>query len=142
MAYSLLSNLKSLVEGKSEIEAVNILLRFVQTAFQYQTDAEQFGIEKYLFSEETVFYPYSDCEDRSILFSFLVRQLIGLKVVGLDYPGHVATAVKFSVDLNGDSIIYQNQNYLICDPTYINAPIGMCMPQYKNIKPEVIIIKE
>jgi len=142
IAYSLLSNLKSMVEGKSETEAVNILLRFVQTAFQYQTDAEQFGIEKYLFSEETVFYPYSDCEDRSILFSFLVRQLIGLEVIGLDYPGHVATAVKFNADVNGDSIIYQNQKYLICDPTYINANIGLCMPQFKNIKPEFIVIKE
>ncbi len=39
--YSLLMNLKPILEGKSELESVNILLRFVQTAFQYKTDKEQ-----------------------------------------------------------------------------------------------------
>jgi hypothetical protein len=98
---SLLAALGPLVSGRSEVEAVNLLLRFVQTAFDYQTDDDQFGREKYMFVEETLSYPHSDCEDRAILFSFLVRRLTGLEVVGLHYPGHLATAVLFNNAVRG-----------------------------------------
>jgi hypothetical protein len=135
---SLLTGLKPIVLGKSELEAVNILLRFVQTAFEYRTDQEQFGREKPFFPEETIYYPYSDCEDRSILFTFLVKQLLGLDVVGLDYPSHIATAVMFSASSSGDAVVFQGKKYVICDPTYINADAGRCMPQFKTVKPNVI----
>ena len=132
MLNSLLLQLKLLVEDKTEIEAVNLLLRFVQTAFKYKTDDDQFKYEKVLFPEETLYYPYSDCEDRSIIFSYLVRNLLGLDVVGLKYSDHLATAVRFSTKINGDSFKYKNKTYTISDPTYINANSGMTMPQYKN----------
>ena len=98
----------------------------------------QFDREKFLFPEETIFYPYSDCEDRSIIFAFLVTRLLGLEVVGLDYPGHIATAVLFTGDVDGDSVVYKNKKHIICDPTYINANYGECMPQFKNVSPEII----
>jgi hypothetical protein len=138
---TLVKALQPLVAGKSETEAVNLLLRFAQTAFQYKTDEDQFGREKYLFVEETLFFPYSDCEDRSILFSYLVRRLTGLEVVGLHFPGHIATAVRFSNDVPGDRITIDGHPYVICDPTYINANIGMAMPQFRASKPEVIRIQ-
>ena len=136
--YSLLTALAPAVQGKSELEAVNFLLRFVQTAFKYETDDQQFGREKYLMPEETLYYPASDCEDRAILFSYLVKNLLGLKIIALDYPGHIATAVKFSSKINGDAVEYNGQRYIICDPTYINADAGMSMPEYKGVAPEVI----
>jgi hypothetical protein len=138
--YSLLHDLKPIIEGKSEVEAANILLRFVQTAFEYKNDWAQFGREKPFFAEETLFYPYSDCEDRAILFTYLVRQLLGLEVIGLDYPGHSATAVKFSTEILGDTVEYQGSTYLVCDPTYINANIGQCMPKFVGVEPDVIVI--
>lgn len=137
---SLLTGLKPIIAGKSEAEAVNVILRFVQTAFPYQTDQQQFGREKYFFPEETLYYAYSDCEDRAVLFAYLVRNLTGLEVIGLDYPGHVAAAVRFSNDLGGDSVTYEGQKYLICDPTYLNATIGMSQPTYKDVKPDVITV--
>ena len=87
LVYTLLSSLKPLLKGRSEEEAVNLLLRFVQTAFDYKTDGDQFGREKYFFAEELFFYQFSDCEDRSVLFAFLVNSLLGLDVIALDYPG-------------------------------------------------------
>ncbi len=141
LRYSLLTSLGPIIENYSEAEAVNCLLRFVQTAFYYKTDQDHFGREKPLFPEETIHYPYSDCEDRSILFTFLVRELVGLEVIGLKYPGHMTTAVKFDAPLPGDQINYQNQTYMICDPTYINADVGQGMPRYKNENPEVIEIR-
>jgi len=135
---SLLSALRPYVENKSELEAVNFLLRFVQTAFSYQTDDRQFGREKYLMPEETLFYPNSDCEDRSILFAYLVKHLLGMPVVGLDYPGHIATAVLFSTPVPGKSVSFKNKGFTICDPTYVNADAGMCMPQYQNVAPKIM----
>ncbi len=141
LEYALLKSLKPMVEGKTEAEAVNNLLRFVQKAFSYKTDDGQFGHEKYMLPEETVFCPYSDCEDRSFFFAYLVRKLVRLEVVGLDYPGHVATGVKFSDNLPGDYVQGNNAKYMVCDPTYINASLGMAMPQFKNTKPEIIQIR-
>jgi len=137
-SFSLLKSLKPHLEGKSELDAINFLLRFVQTAFDYKTDDQQFGKEKYLMLEETLYYPSSDCEDRCILFSYLVRNLLGMEVVGLDYPGHISTAVKFNSEITGDTLKFNNQKFVICDPTYINADAGMAMPQYKNVDPAVI----
>ena len=125
--------------SKSQKEAVSLLLNFVQTAFEYKTDGEQFGYERPLFGDETFFYPYSDCEDRSILFAILVRELVGLEVVLLDYPGHLATAVKFTEAMpTGSYFPLEDGSYVICDPTYINASVGDCMPQYQN-KPATIV---
>ncbi|MEO1413921.1 MAG: hypothetical protein AAFW00_01540 [Bacteroidota bacterium] len=115
-----------------EEEQVNFLLRFVQTAFPYQTDAMQFGGEKYLFADEVLFYKYSDCEDRSVLFSWLVREIVGLDVVGVLYPGHAATAVSFNRKVPGDYITYRGKTYTICDPTYINANYGMLLPDVRG----------
>ena len=135
---SLTNSFKKYVVGISEEESANILLRFVQKAQGYETDAEQFSAENYLFPEETIYYNYSDCEDRAIFYAYLIREILDLEVIGLDYPGHVATAVKFHRKIQGDAIYFKNKRFLICDPTYINADIGQCMPNYKNIKPEII----
>lgn len=140
--YSLLRSLKPLLVGKTEVEGVNLLLHFVQKGFQYKADVEQFGREKPFFPEETLFYPSSDCEDRSVLFAYLIRKLISKKVVGLNYPGHIATAVKFFEDISGEYIIFKGEKYFICDPTFINAKVGQCMPKYKNIDPQIISLND
>jgi hypothetical protein len=126
------------MKGMSEQQAVNFLLRFVQTSLKYKTDEAQFGEENYLFPEETLVYPYSDCEDRAVLFAWLVHSLLGLRVVGLDYPGHVAAAVYFNETVSGDCVDYQGKRYVVTDPTYINASAGMTMPDFKNARPTVI----
>ena len=138
LSNSILVKLEPLVKGKSEIEAVNLLLRFVQTSFKYKTDQKQFDYEKVMFPEETVNYPYSDCEDRSILFSYLVKNLLNLNVVGVKYSDHLATAVAFSSNISGDKFKYKGKEYTISDPTYVNANAGMSMPQYKNKNFEII----
>jgi hypothetical protein len=135
---SLLNQLRPVVAGKSEQEAVNHLLRFVQTAFAYQTDDEQFHEENYLFPLETLHYPYSDCEDRAALFAWLTESLLGLDVVILDYPGHVATAVAFNGGVQGDSWSWQGKRYTIADPTYVNADAGVTMPQFAGVKPKIM----
>ena len=60
--------LRSQIEGRSKKKAATMLLDFVQTAFDYATDQEQFGYERPLFGDESLYYPKNDCEDRSIFY--------------------------------------------------------------------------
>jgi hypothetical protein len=136
---ALYTQLQPLVAGKSQQEAANLLLNFVQTAFDYATDGEQFGYEKPFFPDETFFYPYCDCEDRAMLFSTLVKDLLGLDAVLLDYPNHIASAARFPEEIPGEYVqLNDGDKYLICDPTYIGAPIGVCMEKYVNVLPTII----
>ena len=58
-----------------------------------------------------------------------------MPVVLVHYPGrHLATAIRFSdSSITGDYILVDDEKYLICDPTYEGAKLGMGMPQLKNI---------
>lgn len=132
--------LKEQIKGKSKREATEILLNFVQTAFIYEYDDKVWGGDRALFAEETLYYPYADCEDRSILFSRLVRDLLDLPVVLVYYPGHLATAVAFSNMEKGDCIILNGKRFTICDPTYIGAPVGATMPKMSNESAQVILL--
>lgn len=133
--------LRNFIAGKNKPTAANILLHFVQTAFEYATDNKQFGYERPLFADETLYYPYSDCEDRAILYSVLVRELLGLDVVLLHYPNHLATAVCFDTEVYGDYLMIDGKRYTVCDPTYINANIGQTMPQFKQTAARVLKTK-
>lgn len=135
---SLLAQVNEQIRGCSEKEAVARILHFVQYAFDYAADREQHGYEKPYFIEENFYYPKNDCEDRAILFAFLVHNLLGLDVHLVQYPGHECTAVNFSTtQMNGDGYMYKGKAFYICDPTFIGATIGQCMPGYRNVKPTV-----
>jgi len=134
----ILSQIQSQIKGLSQKEAANRLIHFVQYAFDYATDGEQHGYEKAYFVEENFYYPKNDCEDRAIFYAYLVHNLLGLDVHLIEYPGHECTAVNFTdPNIVGDGYTYDGKRYTICDPTYIGAHIGMCMPDYRNTKPIV-----
>lgn len=137
--YPILSNG---IAGDNKEEAVNKLLNWVQTGFEYEYDDKVWGHDRAFFAEETIFYPYSDCEDRSILFSKLVRDLLGLDVALIYYPGHLATAVKFDSFVNGDAVMIDGQRFVICDPTYIGANIGQEMPSVRGTSSKALILKK
>lgn len=132
--------LNAIKQEYTSVQFIDIILNFVQTAFDYKTDDQQFGYEKYFYPEEVIAYPYSDCEDRSALFAWLVTTYTDAKVIGLQYEGHLATAVCFGDDVNisGDMFSYAGKKYYVCDPTYINATIGMTMPQFKDKMPKIV----
>lgn len=126
----------------NKVQLVDIMLNFVQTAFAYKIDELQFGREKYFFPEETIGLPFSDCEDRSALFAWMVKRFVGYDVIGVLYADHLATAVCFGdeAQLNGRSITYNGKQYMVCDPTYQNANIGTVMPKYANVNYEIVKI--
>jgi hypothetical protein len=130
--------LKPKLKGRSEVEKINILLEFIQKSFPYKTDNEQFGREKYMFGDEAVYYPFTDCDDRAVLMTKFVKRYTNLEVVGLDYPDHVSTAVRFNEPFQGDYIIYNGEKYFVCDPTYIGAHAGMAMDEMQKTVPGII----
>lgn len=133
--------LRPFISGKSQLDAVNILLNWVQTGFVYEYDDKVWGGDRAFFAEESLNYPYCDCEDRSILFTRLVRDLLGLKCILVFYPGHLAAAVCFTDSVNGDYIQLNGRRYIVSDPTYIGAPVGMTMPNMDNQKAKVILLE-
>jgi hypothetical protein len=130
----ILPSIKSLNDTKK----VEYLMKFIQYGFPYKSDIDQFGKENYLFPDETLFYPYSDCEDRAALFMRLVEHYTNFKAIALCYPDHVAAAVNLPRETIGTYIDYKNERYFVCDPTYIGADIGMSMPKFKDVRPDII----
>ncbi len=134
--------LKKKLEGLSQIEAVERLLNFVQTGFVYEYDNKVWGCDRAFFAEESLFYPFCDCEDRSILLTRLVRDLLGLKCILIYYPGHLASAVEFTEgEVKGDYIQLENHRYVITDGTYIGASVGRTMPGMDNKTAKAILLK-
>lgn len=137
----LYSQLRRFIDGRSQLEAVERLLNWVQTAFVYEYDDKVWGGDRAFFPDETLFYPYCDCEDRSILFTRLVRDLLGLKCILIYYPGHLASAVCFTEDVSGDYILQNGSKFVVCDPTYIGASVGHTMPDMDNTSAKVIVLQ-
>lgn len=126
------------IHGKSELEAVDMILHFVQSAFVYEYDKVLWGGERYLYADEIWRYNKSDCEDRSILFSNLVRDLVGLKVALVYWPGHLSCAVRFNEDVNGVGFLVNGEKYISCDPTFVGSSSGAVMNSVKKLPASII----
>lgn len=141
----LYSKLKPQIANASKLMAANALLAWVQWGLDYAIDERVWGSDRAFFAEETLYYPYCDCEDRSILYSYLVRDLLGLDVVMMYYPNepqHMYTAVCFDDDsVQGDYIIVNGRKFIIADPTCYGAPVGHTGNQMDNQKAKVIPLK-
>lgn len=134
---SIVSQLRTQIQGLPRLEAVNALLHFVQSSFEYATDDQQFGYEKPFFLEELFYWPKCDCEDRSVLYVYLLRECLGLECHLINFPGHECAAVCLPEGVNGMYYEHEGCRFYISDPTYIGADTGMCMPDYQSVPPKV-----
>ena len=140
---TLYPQLKDSIHNLTHWEAVSNILNWVQTGFTYALDNEVWGSDRIFFADETLYYPNSDCEDRAILFSILVRDILGLDVILIYYdnPAHLAVAVHFpEEEKEGVCFTYNDKRYILCDPTYRGAPIGKQMPYYELGQGRIIVI--
>ncbi|MGF1763201.1 hypothetical protein [Aliivibrio kagoshimensis] len=137
---SLVDQLKQALDGKPERVQVQTILSLIQFGFEYELDVDQWGEEYYAAPMHTLMLRAADCEDRAFLFSFLVEEVVGLKTVGLHYPGHLAAAVAFTNNsgVSGKYVMLEGERYYVTDPTYIGASIGDEMPQYDTVAPKLI----
>ncbi len=130
--------LKKHIDGMQASKAINFVLKFVQKAFKYKTDSEQFGLEKVMFAQETLYFESSDCEDRAVLFAYLVKNIFKIGVVGVKYKDHMSTALY--IPISGDTVEANGRRFVIADPTYVNANVGQNMPKYRRVKPDNFIV--
>lgn len=135
-------SLRKCIPKDDKLLAAEMLLNWIQTGFVYEYDDKVWGHDRAFFAEETLYYPYCDCEDRSILFSRLIRDLLDLDVALIYYPGHLATAVCFDQEVAGDAMIIGGRKFIVCDPTYIGAPVGAQMPDLEYDKAQAIILNK
>ena len=133
--------LRQQIGSLPKVQAANLLLNWIQMGLTYGYDDKVWGHDRAFFAEESLFYPFCDCEDRSILFSHLVRDLLGLDIVLVYYPGHLYTAVCFNEDVAGDYIMVNGRKFTVADPTFYNANVGKTMSKMDNSKAKVILLK-
>ncbi len=136
---SLIPRLKNKVKKKSQKAGVAYLMNFTRNAFLYETDEENFGVEKRLSPEQTLMNKYSDCDDRVALFYYLVKEIYDLPMILLLYPTHVTIAVALQKPL-GTPISYKGILFTLCEPTpqKDDLPIGEMMESYKNIEFKIV----
>ncbi|MDE6396769.1 MAG: hypothetical protein K2K84_05820, partial [Muribaculaceae bacterium] len=133
----LVRQLKAQLKDMPKEEAVDKLLHFTQKAFKYETDGVLHGFEKPYFIEEMLYYPACDCEDRSIFYTYMLWNVLGVENHLLNYPGHESAAVHLSTPINGAGYDYEGKRFYISDPTYMGASTGMCMDRYEKTKPTI-----
>lgn len=133
----LVAQVKEQLAGMDKVAATNELLQFVQSGFAYATDDAFHGFEKPYFLEENLFYPKNDCEDRAILYTYLLWNALGVENQLLFYPGHESASVALPGEIYGTSYEYGGKKYYISDPTYIGSITGQCMPQFTTTSPKI-----
>lgn len=136
---SLIPMLKKNVSGMKQKKGIDYLMRFTRYALLYEDDDKNFGKEKRLSPEQTLFSEYSDCDDRAALFFYLVKEIYNLPMIALLYPTHITMAVQFDKPI-GQPIIYNGKTYSFCEPTpqKENLNIGQISANLKNIPYKVV----
>ncbi len=136
---SLINSLKPALKSMKQKDGVDFLMHFTRDAFSFRKDTEVFGGEKRMSPEQTLLYEYSDCEDRSALFFFLVKEIYNLPMIVLAYPEHVTVAVKFDKPF-GKTIEHNGSKYTICEPSpqKVDLRIGQSLPKLSGKEYEIV----
>lgn len=136
---SLIPLIRKNISGMSQKKGVDYLMRFTRYAFLYEPDEKNFGKEKRLSPEQTLFSEHSDCDDRAALFFYLVKEIYNLPMIALLYPTHITMAVQFNKPL-ANSITYKGKKYAVCEPTPQpeDLKIGQISNKLKNLAYTVV----
>lgn len=138
---ALYPTLRRHIAGLDQLAAANRLLQWVQTGFVYEYDDKVWGHDRAFFPEESLYYPACDCEDRAILYTRLMRDLLGLDCLLVYYPGHLAAAVAFTEGTpTGDYLLLDGRRYFVTDGTILGygASVGTTMTGMDNAGAKVI----
>jgi hypothetical protein len=136
---SLIPVLKKNLKGMDQLKGIDYLMRFTRYAFLYENDEENYGKEKRLSPEETLFADYSDCDDRAALFFYLVKEIYNRPMIALLYPTHITIAVQLDKPV-GNPIVYDGKLYSVCEPTPQgeDLAVGQLSAKLKNQEYEVV----
>ena len=135
----LIKQVKQQLADKSGRDAVNTLMEFFHFGLPYATDDERHGFEKPYFLEETLYYDKCDCEDRAIMFTYLLWNALGIPSQLVAYPGHESASVCLEGEepSNGYNYRWEGKRWWSADPTYIGSHVGDIMPQFSTVTPTI-----
>lgn len=121
-ANSLLPELKRIIAGKDTLWAARYIIAFVRESFTYRTDDDHLGYEKEFSPEEALYYTFSDCEDRSSLYFYLIKELLDIPVAAISYiipdESHCTIAIGgFCVEDYKPLFVQDSIEYWMAEPT-------------------------
>ncbi len=127
---SLTDNLTPVLTGKNRAQAVNTILRFVQSAFEQ-------GDEGSCSADEMIQRGVADSRARTRFFIGMIQLLTDYNVVALDYDGYFAAGVLIEDDIPGKKVDYKGNSYTVCDPFYAYSNIGSILPEFEDTTPKI-----
>jgi hypothetical protein len=119
MQNSVVSSLREKVAGRDKVDQVKLLLAFVQQVVPYGSDYAKFGEERFYYPEETIMATTADCEDKALLLSYLCKEILGFKTVGLFFKKdeHISLGIEIPGYTPSGSFRYAGKTYVSCEPT-------------------------
>lgn len=113
---TLKKQLNDAIAGMSFNRALDFILKFTQESFTYKSDVA-YGSEKFAFPEEMLANPYADCEDKSFMFAYLAKEILGLGSIAMLYKNHINVAIGLNQNEKNYSFTLNNKKYIVCEPT-------------------------
>jgi hypothetical protein len=117
---TLIGPLKELCKKYDQTGAVRFLLSLVRKNIIYKDDE----IEDYIDGasvnntpEATLWSGSGNCVDSASIFSYLVREVLGLPVILVLYRTHLTTAVAVEGIGHDEPIVYGGKRYYVCETT-------------------------
>jgi hypothetical protein len=138
---SLLKQMKPVLAGMKREESAAFLQQFVQKSFSYCPFNDLYGYDRFMFPEELLFKDQSNDKGKSLLYAWMITNLLNQKAALVEYPGFYSVAITLGQVLDGDNYLVNGKSYTIADPTFNNAPLGLVMKDFYPLKPLVSLLK-
>lgn len=137
---SLLKQFRPILAGMKFEEGAAFLQQFVQKSFAYRPYNDIYGYDRFMFPEELLSKEESNDKGKSILFAWMVTNLLNKNAALVEFPGFFSVAIFLGHPIEGDNFLIDGKSYTIADPTFENAPIGLVMKEYYQLKPYVRLL--
>ncbi len=137
---SLLKQFKPVLAGMKKEEGAAFLQQFVQKSFNYRPYNDLFGYDRFMFPEELLFRDESNDKGKSLLFAWLISNLMNQKAALVEFPGYYSVAISMDQPMDGDNFLVKGKSYTMADPTFDNAPLGLVMKDFYPLKPLITLL--
>jgi hypothetical protein len=138
---SLLKQFRPVLAGMRKEEGAAFLQQFVQKSFAYRPYNDLYGYDCFMFPEELIFKDESNDKGKSLLYAWMISNLLNQKAALVEFPGFYSVAISLDQPLEGDKFLLEGKSYTIADPTFDNAPLGLVMKEFYQVKPYIKILK-
>jgi len=132
---------KPVLAAMRKEESVAFLQQFVQKSFAYRPYNDMYGFDRFMFPEELLFKEESNDKGKSLLFAWMISNLLNQNAALVEFPGFYSVAISMDQPMDGDNFLVNGKKYTIADPTFYNAPLGLIMKEFYPLKPAIRLLK-